>query len=224
MPVTILLRAFFILDLKRYRKVSLQPGSSGLGLASSKRGEVQATATPCTLKGSPRMKDFAVRHPFQFGILVTLAAGLGQIWPLWIPGVSQAVQILLARASDNAIAFFLLSWLHWWQESGFTRIRSWKILLPYLPLILLVLLSLASVIGTAGASPGQSWTAHRGVETRRAESRSPRAGPPGPVHGSARLPKGPHHPDGAKDRSSACAYFYHKSAIIFPGTFSKLKW
>jgi hypothetical protein len=96
------------------------------------------------------MKILAVRYPFIFGILVSLAAVLGQMWPLLLPGLSQSVQILFARATDFLIAVYLLTSLHWWREAGFVRITSWKILLPYLPLILVVLLVIVTVIGTTG--------------------------------------------------------------------------
>ena len=84
------------------------------------------------------MKKFAVRYPFLFGILVTLAAVFGQLWPFWIPGLSQSVHILLARATNIATVVFLLTWFKWWRDAGFVRIQSWKTLLPYLPLALLV--------------------------------------------------------------------------------------
>jgi membrane protease YdiL (CAAX protease family) len=96
------------------------------------------------------MKSLAIRYPFLFGILVSLVAIFGQMWPLWLPGLTQEVQILAARATDVVIAVFLLSWLKWWKDAGFTRIRSWKTLFPYLPLILLVLLGYASLIGSTG--------------------------------------------------------------------------
>lgn len=98
------------------------------------------------------MKLFAVRYPFLFGILVTLAAVFGQIWPLYIPGLSQGVQILLARATNIATVVFLLTWFKWWRDAGFVPIHSWKILLPYLPLTLLVAVGYASIFGVAGAS------------------------------------------------------------------------
>jgi membrane protease YdiL (CAAX protease family) len=96
------------------------------------------------------MKRVAVRYPFLFGILVILVTVLGQMWPLWVPGLSQGAQILLARASNIALAVFLLTWFKWWQEAGFVHIRSWKILLPYLPLILLVLAGYASIFAVSG--------------------------------------------------------------------------
>lgn len=96
------------------------------------------------------MKTFAVRYPFIFGILVSLAAVLGQLWPLLFPGLIQSVQILLARAIDFFTAVCLLTSFQWWREAGFVRITSWKILLPYLPLILVVLLVVVTVIGTTG--------------------------------------------------------------------------
>ncbi len=88
------------------------------------------------------MKNFAVRVPFVFGILVSLAAVLGQVWPLWLPGLSQNLQVVAARVTDLLIAIVLLSLLGWWREAGFIRFESWRILLPYLPLILVDLLIL----------------------------------------------------------------------------------
>jgi membrane protease YdiL (CAAX protease family) len=72
------------------------------------------------------------------------------MWPLGLPGLSQSWQILLARVSGIIIEVFLLTWLNWWQDAGFTRFDSWKTLLPYMPLILLILLGLASLIKTNG--------------------------------------------------------------------------
>jgi hypothetical protein len=96
------------------------------------------------------MKAFAVRYPFLFGLIVSLLAILGQMWTLWVPGLHQNIQILLARATDLALAILLLTSFHWWQETGFVRIKTWKIWLPYLPLILLVVLGYASMLGTTG--------------------------------------------------------------------------
>ncbi len=88
------------------------------------------------------MKKFAFRVPFVFGILVSLAAVLGQVWPLWLPGLSQNLQVVAARITDLLIAVVLLSLLGWWREAGFIRFESWRVLLPYLPLILVDLLIL----------------------------------------------------------------------------------
>ncbi len=98
------------------------------------------------------MKQCAVRYPFLFGILITLAAVLGQLWPLWIPGLSQGVQIFLARTTNVAMVVFLLTGFKWWRDVGFVRIGSWKILLAYLPLALLVAVGYASIFTAAGAS------------------------------------------------------------------------
>jgi hypothetical protein len=94
------------------------------------------------------MKTFAVRYPFLFGILVSAATVLSQMWPIWLPGLSQGTQILLGRITGILIAVFFLTWLKWWQETGFTRICSWKILLPYLPLILITLLGTVTLFAS----------------------------------------------------------------------------
>jgi membrane protease YdiL (CAAX protease family) len=96
------------------------------------------------------MKNLSIHHPFLFGLLVAMSAVLSQVWPIWIPNLSHALQILLARATGLAITIILLSRLHWWQEAGFNRIHSWRILLPYLPLIMIVLLSMVGLVGKVG--------------------------------------------------------------------------
>ncbi len=96
------------------------------------------------------MKAFAVRYPFLFGILVTLAAVSSQMWPMWIPRLPQGAHIFFARAAAIALAIILLTWLKWWREAGFVSFRSWKILLPYLPLTLLVLVGYISIFAVSG--------------------------------------------------------------------------
>jgi membrane protease YdiL (CAAX protease family) len=44
----------------------------------------------------------------------------------------------------------MLTYLGWWREAGFTRPKSWRILLPYLPLLLLVLLAKISDVNKFG--------------------------------------------------------------------------
>ena len=44
----------------------------------------------------------------------------------------------------------MLTLLGWWGESGFVRPKSWRILLPFLPLFLLVLVSKISEFNSLG--------------------------------------------------------------------------
>ncbi len=95
------------------------------------------------------MKNFAFRFPFVFAILVSLAAVLGQVWPLWLPGLSQNLQIIAARLTDLLFAVVLLSLLGWWREAGFIHFESWRVLLPYLPLILINVLIIGLLFSSA---------------------------------------------------------------------------
>ena len=97
------------------------------------------------------MKAFAVRYPFLFGILVSLAGTWGTLWPLCIHGLPQNVQILLFRATGCLFAVLLLTALAWWREAGFVPIRSWRILIPYTPLILVVLLIVVLMVVIPGS-------------------------------------------------------------------------
>ncbi|HLO13872.1 MAG TPA: CPBP family intramembrane glutamic endopeptidase [Anaerolineales bacterium] len=90
------------------------------------------------------MKAFAVRHPLLFAILVSLITILGQWWPFQLPVLPQEAQILLGRTTGLILTVFVLASLNWWQEAGFARIKSWRVLLPYLPIILIVLLAIIS--------------------------------------------------------------------------------
>lgn len=84
------------------------------------------------------MKYFAARFPLLFAIATTLVAMLCLVWPLWIPGISQTAQILWSRAAICLFAISMLTSLNWWREIGFVRPASWRILVPFLPLILLM--------------------------------------------------------------------------------------
>ncbi len=96
------------------------------------------------------MKNFVFRFPFVFAVLVSLAAVLGQLWPLWLPGLSLNLQVIAARVTDLLIAVALLSVLGWWREAGFIRFEGWRVLLPYLPLMLLHLLLISLVFMSTG--------------------------------------------------------------------------
>lgn len=85
------------------------------------------------------MKTFLTRSPFLFALATTSIAMLCLIWPLWIPGSSQATQAILGRIAICIFAIDLLTHLGWWRETGFVRPKSWRILLPYLPLLLIVI-------------------------------------------------------------------------------------
>jgi membrane protease YdiL (CAAX protease family) len=92
------------------------------------------------------MKAFAVRHPLFFAILVSLMTVLGQWWSFQLPVLPQEAQILLGRATGLVLAVYVLTSLNWWHEAGFVPMKSWRILLPYLPIILIVLLAIISSI------------------------------------------------------------------------------
>ncbi len=84
------------------------------------------------------MKAFAARFPLLFASATTLAAMLCLLWPLWVPGFSQTVQIFVGRITICLFAISMLTFLGWWRETGFVRPTSWRILVPYLPIILLM--------------------------------------------------------------------------------------
>jgi len=96
------------------------------------------------------MKTFATRYPFLFAVAVTLGGLLCLLVPFWLPGLPLAAQLLLGRAAICVLAAGLLTRLGWWREAGFARPASWRILLPYLPLILVVLLVVVTAVGGAG--------------------------------------------------------------------------
>ena len=90
------------------------------------------------------MKAFAVHRSLLFGILVSLLTILCQWWPFQLFLFPQEAQVLLGRATGLILTVFVLPSLNRWQEVGFVRIKSWRILLPYLPMILIVFLAIIS--------------------------------------------------------------------------------
>jgi membrane protease YdiL (CAAX protease family) len=86
------------------------------------------------------MKTFAVRYPFLFALLACLIAIFGQWWAFKLSALPLEAQVLLGRATAGLAAVMLLTSLHWWREAGFVPLASWRILLPYLPMILVTLL------------------------------------------------------------------------------------
>lgn len=92
------------------------------------------------------MKTLAVRYPWLFAILVSLLTIVSQWWPFQLPVLPREAQILMGRATGLILTVFVLTSLNWWQEAGFARIKSWRILLPYLPIILIVLLAIINSI------------------------------------------------------------------------------
>ena len=96
------------------------------------------------------MKTFATRFPFLFAVIATLVAMFCLIWPLWFSRLLLSAQIILGKITICLVAIALLSSLHWWAEAGFVRMKSWRILLPYLPLLLLVTLGKVSEVNTIG--------------------------------------------------------------------------
>jgi membrane protease YdiL (CAAX protease family) len=97
-----------------------------------------------------RMKTIASRFPFVFALVTTLLAMLCLIWPLAITSWSLTTQAIVGRAGICIFAISMLTLLGWWGESGFVRPKSWRILLPYLPLFLLVIVSKISEITSLG--------------------------------------------------------------------------
>lgn len=97
-----------------------------------------------------QMKTIASRVPFVFALVTTLVAMLCLIWPLAITSWSQTTQAIVGRVGICIFAIFMLALLGWWGESGFVRLKSWRILLPYLPLFLLVIISKISEITSLG--------------------------------------------------------------------------
>ncbi len=85
------------------------------------------------------MKVFAARFPFLFALGTVLVAMLCLVWPTWIPEFSLASQMVFGRVAICLFAIFLLTHLGWWRETGFVRPAGWRILVPYLPLIILLL-------------------------------------------------------------------------------------
>ena len=96
------------------------------------------------------MKTFAARFPFVFALGITVIAMLCLLWPFWVPGLSQSVQILLGRAAICLFAIGMLTHLGWWREAGFVSPSTWRILLPYLPVFLLIALAKTSDLLTVG--------------------------------------------------------------------------
>ena len=85
------------------------------------------------------MKEYAARFPFLFALGSVLAAMLCLVLPTWIPEFSLAEQMVIGRVTICLFAILLLIYLGWWRETGFVRPRNWRILLPYLPIIILLL-------------------------------------------------------------------------------------
>lgn len=96
------------------------------------------------------MRKFATRFPFLFALATTVMAMLCLLWPLWLPGLSQTTQILLGRIAICLFAAAMLTRLSWWREAGFIRPRSWRVLLPYVPLFLLLILATTTQVGKFG--------------------------------------------------------------------------
>lgn len=96
------------------------------------------------------MKTIAARVPVLFALVITLVAMLCLSWPLAITSWSIETQAILGRIGICIFAIAMLTSLGWWGKSGFVRPKSWRILLPYLPLFLLVIVSKISEINSLG--------------------------------------------------------------------------
>jgi membrane protease YdiL (CAAX protease family) len=97
-----------------------------------------------------KMSKFAARFPSLFALATTAMAMLCLLWPMWLRVLSQTTQILLGSFTICLFAAAMLTHLGWWREAGFVRPRSWRILLPYVPVLLLVILAKASDVGKFG--------------------------------------------------------------------------
>jgi membrane protease YdiL (CAAX protease family) len=96
------------------------------------------------------MKTIAARFPVLFALTTTSIAMLCLVWPLWVPGLTLATQIILGRIVICAFAIAMLTYLGWWGEAGFIRLTSWRILVPYLPLLALIILSKVTEVTKLG--------------------------------------------------------------------------
>jgi membrane protease YdiL (CAAX protease family) len=96
------------------------------------------------------MKTIAARVPFVFALVTTLVAMLCLSWPLAITRWSLITQVIVGRVGICIFAIFMLTILGWWGECGFVRLKSWRILLPYLPLFLLIIVAKISEITSLG--------------------------------------------------------------------------
>jgi len=96
------------------------------------------------------MKTIAARVPLLFALVCTLIAMLCLSWPLAFTGWSVITQAIIGRVGICIFAIVMLSTLGWWGECGFVRPKSWRILLPYLPLFLLIIVSKISEINSLG--------------------------------------------------------------------------
>jgi membrane protease YdiL (CAAX protease family) len=96
------------------------------------------------------MKNIAARVPVLFALVITLVAMLFLSWPLAITSWSIETQVIVGRVGICIFAIAMLYTLGWWVESGFVRPKSWRILLPYLPLFLLICVAKISEINSLG--------------------------------------------------------------------------
>ncbi|HSB66762.1 MAG TPA: CPBP family intramembrane glutamic endopeptidase [Anaerolineales bacterium] len=96
------------------------------------------------------MKTIAARVPVLFALVTALVAMLCLSWPLAFTSWSIVTQAIIGRVGICIFAIAMLSALGWWGETGFVRPKSWRILLPYLPLFLLILVSKISEINSLG--------------------------------------------------------------------------
>jgi len=96
------------------------------------------------------MKTIPVRAPLLFALVTTLVAMLCLTWPLAITRWTVTTQAIVGRVGICIFAILMLTLLGWWGESGFVRPKSWRILLPFLPLFLLVIVSKISEFSSLG--------------------------------------------------------------------------
>ncbi len=96
------------------------------------------------------MKRFVVRYPLLFAVAATLAGVLSLCWTFWVPGWSTTTQVLAGRVTICLLAVGLLTQLSWWREAGFVRPAGWRVLVPFLPLLLPMLLNVLGLVATGG--------------------------------------------------------------------------
>lgn len=87
------------------------------------------------------MRSLATHHPFLFAMAITLVGTLCLLLPFWLPGLTTVAQVLLGRVTLSLLAAGLLIWLGWWREASFVRPHTWRIAIPYLPVLLVILLN-----------------------------------------------------------------------------------
>ena len=81
-------------------------------------------------------------------MLGTKAKNVQHTWSsaetVYVSWVGAALAVLIPATlflQGVLLAVVHLTSLHWWQEAGFVPLKSWRILFPYLPMIMVALLA-----------------------------------------------------------------------------------